>query len=30
MTNEGTEAGVIDDGVICGSMNYNVAGVVAG
>ncbi|WP_317855305.1 BMP family ABC transporter substrate-binding protein [Chakrabartyella piscis] len=30
MKNDGTEADPIDDGVICGSMNYNVAGVVAG
>ncbi len=30
MKNDGTEAGDIDDGVICGSMNYNVAGVIAG
>ncbi|MFI3227499.1 MAG: BMP family ABC transporter substrate-binding protein [Clostridia bacterium] len=30
MTNEGTEAGEINDGVITSSMNYNVAGVVVG
>ncbi len=30
MKNDGTEADPIDDGVICGSMNYNVAGVIAG
>lgn len=29
MKNDGTEAGAIDDGVITGSMNYNVEGVVA-
>ena len=30
MKNDGTEAGDVDDGVITGTMNYNVAGVVAG